>query len=87
MKTLRTTSDRRQVPLPPFGHPGCVDPCAIPRMAPHLQREAVLLLMEMGRNALSVAQASGLGPMEVMHILDGKRPLFEIDLPGFGEAQ
>lgn len=87
MKTLRTTADRRQASTPPFGSPGSVDPGAIPRMAPHLQREAVLLLMEMGRNALTIAQGSGLGPMEIMHIIDGKRPLFEIDLPEFGEAR
>lgn len=77
----------RPAEKPGFGKPGSVDPARIPRLAPHLQREAVLLLMEMGKNALTIAQCSGLGPMEIMHIIDGRRPLFEVELPGFGEVQ
>lgn len=76
----------RPAERPGFGKPGSVDPGAIPRMAPHLQREAVLLLMEMGKNALTIAQCSGLGPMEVMHIRDRRLDPFRLEQPDFSEV-
>lgn len=80
----------RPDPTPGFGKPGSVDPASIPRLPPHLQREAVLLLTEMGRNALSIAHASGLGSMEVMRIINGSQ-LFalvepEYDMPATGRG-
>lgn len=74
-------------PSPGFGKPGSIDPERIPQLAPHLQREAVLLLMEMGRSVLSIAHASGFGPAEILSIADGRKPLFEIDLPEFAEVR
>ncbi len=70
-------------PSPGFGKPGSIDPERIPRLAPHLQREAVLLLMEMGRSVLSIAHASGLGPVEIVTIAEGRHRLFDLEQPDF----
>lgn len=45
--------------IAPFGHPGSVTPAAIDALPAAMQREGILLLMEMGLTLATVARALG----------------------------
>lgn len=45
--------------IAPFGHPGSVTPAVIDALPAAMQREGILLLMEMGLTLSTVAKAMG----------------------------
>ncbi|WP_299478594.1 hypothetical protein [uncultured Paracoccus sp.] len=55
--------------IAPFGHPGSVTPAAIDALPAAMQREGILLLMEMGLTLATVAKAMGRPPRAVSDLI------------------
>jgi len=55
--------------IAPFGRPGSVTPAAIEALPAAMQREGILLLMEMGLSAATVARALGWHRRDVSDVI------------------
>lgn len=60
--------------IAPFGRPGSVTPAAIEALPAAMQREGILLLMEMGLSAATVARALGWHRRDVSDLIDLRAP-------------
>ena len=63
----------------PFGRRGCVNGRNLVNLAPHLQREGILLMLETGMSIFDVQHETGLGSVQATKIATDRTITFSPD--------